>query len=223
MDGNGRWAGKRGLPRSAGHREGARVLKKIVRAADKIGVRYLTVYAFSTENWKRPKAEVDSLMELLMQYLKNAEEEIGGENIRIRVAGNINALSEEFRREIARVTRNTEKNSGLTLTIALNYGGRDEIANAAKRVAADVLHGNLWLDDINEEVFAKYLYFSGIPDPDLVIRPSGEMRLSNYLLWQSAYSEFWYDSILWPDFTEADLKRAVCDYQKRNRRFGGIG
>lgn len=222
MDGNGRWAGKRGLPRSAGHAEGARVLKKIVRAADKIGVKYITAYAFSTENWKRPKGEVDSLMELLMHYLKNAEQEIGGENIKIKVIGNINALSEEFRKEIARVTHNTEKNTGLTLFIALNYGGRDEIANAAKRIASDAVHGSLKLEDINEELFAKYLYTAGIPDPDLVIRPSGELRLSNYLLWQSAYAEFWYDSILWPDFSEVDLRRAVCDYQKRNRRYGGV-
>lgn len=222
MDGNGRWAGKRGLPRSAGHKEGARILKDIVRAADKIGVKYLTVYAFSTENWKRPENEVSSIMNLLMQYLKNAEKEIGGENVRIRVIGNVNALSEEFKKEVARVTYNTQKNDGLNLIIALNYGGRDEIVNAAKRIAADVLHGSLKPDAIDEKLFSGYLYTSGIPDPDLVIRPSGELRLSNYLLWQSAYSEFWYDNILWPDFREKDLIRAVYDYQKRNRRYGGL-
>lgn len=222
MDGNGRWATKRGMPRSAGHREGAKVLKKIVRAADKIGVKYLTVYAFSTENWKRPKDEVNSLMELLTYYLKNAEKEIGGENIRISVIGNINALSSELRAAIALVTGNTAKNTGINLIIALNYGGRDEIANAARRIASDAVHGTLKPDDINENLFGRYLYTAGIPDPDLVIRPSGELRLSNYLLWQTAYAEFWYDSILWPDFTEEDLRRAVMDYQKRNRRYGGL-
>lgn len=222
MDGNGRWATRRGLPRSAGHKEGARVLKDIVRAADKIGVKYLTVYAFSTENWRRPENEVDSLMNLLMQYLRNAEKEIGGENVRIRVIGNVNALSEEFRKEIARVTFNTQKNDGLNLVIALNYGGRDEIVNAAKRIAADVLHGSLKMDAIDEKLFSGYLYTSGIPDPDMIIRPSGEQRLSNFMLWESAYAEFWYDSILWPDFRGQDLERAIIEYQKRNRRYGGL-
>lgn len=222
MDGNGRWAKKRGLPRTVGHKEGANTLRKIVKACDRIGIRYLTVFAFSTENWRRPKSEVEALMSLLLEYLKNAEREIGGKNIRIRVIGSMQGLSEEIRQEIRRVTVNTAKNTGLNLIIALNYGGRDEIVQAVQKLAEDVRKGSLKPDGIDEQVLSSYLYTSDIPDPDLVIRPSGENRLSNFLLWQSAYSEFWYSSVLWPDFSESHLKQAISDYQQRNRRFGGV-
>lgn len=222
MDGNRRWAAKRRLPKSVGHREGANTLKKIVKAADELGIKYMTVYAFSTENWARPKDEVDILMSLLLEFLKNADREIAGKNIRIKVIGEVNELSEEIKREIARVTFNTSKNDGLTLVIALNYGSRSEITDAVKRIAADVKNGGLKASDINEQLLSGYLYTSGIPDPDLIIRPSGENRLSNFLLWQSSYSELWFSDILWPDFSKKELIQAIIDYQKRNRRFGGV-
>lgn len=222
MDGNGRWARRRGMPRSAGHKEGANTLRKIVTSCYNVGIKYLTVYAFSTENWTRPKSEVDSLMNLLFEYLKNADKEIGGKNIRIRVVGNVNGLPEKVRNEIARVTHKTQKNSGLNLIFALNYGGRDEITNAVKKIARDANNGKLKIDEINEQLVSSYMYTEGIPDPDLLIRPSGERRISNFLLWQCAYTEFWYSNILWPDFREDDLLKAIQDYQKRNRRYGGI-
>ncbi len=222
MDGNGRWAARRGLPRSAGHREGANTLKRTVKECNSLGIKYLTAYAFSTENWNRPKEEVDSLMSLLLEFLKNADRELSGQNIQIRIIGDTQGLSQEIRNEIARVIKNTSKNTGLTLVIALNYGSRSEIANAAARIARDVKQGRLDPDDINEKVFSDYLYTAGIPDPDLVIRPSGEQRLSNFLLWQSSYAEFWYSNILWPDFSKKDLFEALGEFQKRNRRFGGL-
>ncbi len=222
MDGNGRWAARRGLPRSAGHREGASTLKRTVKECNALGIKYLTAYAFSTENWNRPKEEVDSLMSLLLEFLKNAERELSGQNIQIRIIGDEQGLSQEIRNEIARVIKNTSKNTGLTLVIALNYGSRSEISNAAARIAHDVKQGRLDPKDINEKVFSNYLYTAGIPDPDLVIRPSGEQRLSNFLLWQSSYAEFWYSNILWPDFSKKDLFEALGEFQKRNRRFGGL-
>ncbi len=222
MDGNGRWASKRRLPRSAGHRAGAENLKKIVRASDAIGIKFLTVYAFSTENWNRPKDEVDGIMALLLEFLKNAEKEIGGSNVRIRVIGEKSNLSDEIKNEIDRVTENTKSNDGLTLIIALNYGGRNEITNALKKISASVKEGSLEPDDIDEDLISSNLYTIGIPDPDLIIRPSGENRISNFLLWQSSYSEFWFSDILWPDFSKNDLMSAIQDYQKRNRRFGGV-
>lgn len=222
MDGNGRWAARRGLPRSAGHREGANNLKRIVKECNALGIKYLTAYAFSTENWSRPKEEVDALMSLLLEFLKNADKELSGQNIRIRVIGDIQALSQEIRKETARVVEKTSKNTGLTLVIALNYGSRSEIANAAARIARDVKQGRLNPDNINEKMFSDYLYTAGIPDPDLVIRPSGEQRLSNFLLWQSSYAEFWYSNILWPDFSKKDLIEALGEFQRRNRRFGGL-
>lgn len=222
MDGNGRWAARRGLPRSAGHREGANTLKRTVKECNALGIKYLTAYAFSTENWNRPKDEVDSLMSLLLEFLKNADRELSGQNIQIRIIGDTQGLSQEIRNEIARVIKNTSKNTGLTLVIALNYGSRSEIANAAARIARDVKQGRVDPDDINEKVFSDYLYTAGIPDPDLVIRPSGEQRLSNFLLWQSSYAEFWYSNILWPDFSKKDLFEALGDFQKRSRRFGGL-
>lgn len=222
MDGNGRWASKKGLPRSVGHREGANALKRIVKYCDEIGIKYLTVYAFSTENWTRPKEEVESLMSLLLEFLKNADSELAGKNIRIKVIGESEGLTGEIKREIVRVTENTSKNSGLTLVIALNYGSRTEIANAAARIARDVKRGGIKPEEVNEKLLSNYLYTAGMPDPDLVIRPSGENRLSNFLLWQSSYSEFWYSNILWPDFSKKDLLEAIGEYQRRNRRFGGL-
>ena len=222
MDGNGRWAAKRGLPRSAGHREGANTLKRIVRASDEVGIKYLTVYAFSTENWTRPKNEVDALMSLLLEFLKNADREIAGKNIRILIIGDAAGLSEEIKREIARIKADTCRNTGLTLVIALNYGSRGEITEAIKQISREIKRGSLKPEDINEQLVSNHLYTSGIPDPDLIIRPSGESRLSNFLLWQASYAEFWYSDILWPDFTKNDLLQAISDYQRRNRRFGGI-
>ena len=222
MDGNGRWAARRGLPRSAGHREGANTLKRIVRISNDIGIKYMTVYAFSTENWTRPKDEVDALMSLLTDFLKNADNELSGQNIKIKIIGESYRLSDEIMKEIARVTENTKNNTGLTLVIALNYGSRMEIVNAAVRLSKDVKKGAIKPEDVNEELFSSYLYTAGIPDPDLVIRPSGENRLSNFLLWQSSYSEFWYSNILWPDFSKNDLIMAIEEFQKRDRRFGGL-
>ncbi|HOM01229.1 MAG TPA: isoprenyl transferase [Acetivibrio sp.] len=222
MDGNGRWAKKRALPRSVGHREGAKTLKEISTFCGEIGIKYLTVYAFSTENWKRPKSEVDALMSLLLDYLKNAETHIGGKNVRIQVIGDISVFDDNIKKEIDRVTKLTSKNSGLILNIALNYGSRDEIVHAAKRIAKEVAEGKINAGDIDEKVLNDRLYTAAIPDPDLLIRPGGEKRLSNFLLWQSAYTELWYTDVLWPDFKKEHILEAISDYQKRNRRFGGI-
>lgn len=222
MDGNGRWAKKRGLPRSIGHREGSRTLKEITTFCGEIGIKYLTVYAFSTENWKRPKNEVDSLMDLLLDYLKNAETQIGGKNVRIRTIGDTSALSKEIQKEIDRVTKLTAKNTGLVLNIALNYGSRDEIIHALKEIIKDIDKGKIRADDIKEEMISKKLYTGDIPDPDLLIRPGGEKRISNFLLWQAAYTEFWYTDVLWPDFKREHIMEAILEYQKRNRRYGGI-
>ncbi|HOQ36457.1 MAG TPA: isoprenyl transferase [Acetivibrio sp.] len=222
MDGNGRWARKRSLPRSVGHKEGAKTLKRITTFCGEIGIKYLTVYAFSTENWKRPKSEVDALMALLLEYLKNAETHIGGKDVRIKTIGDVSVFSDEIKKEIDRVTKLTGKNTGLELNIALNYGSRDEIVHAVKEIAREVAHGKIKTDDINEKMMIDKLYTSGVPDPDLLIRPGGEKRLSNFLLWQSAYTEFWYTDVLWPDFREEHIVEAILDYQNRNRRFGGI-
>jgi undecaprenyl diphosphate synthase len=222
MDGNGRWARKRGLPRMAGHREGANALKRIVEDCSNIGIRYITVYAFSTENWKRPKEEVDSIMQLLLEFLRKADQELAGKNVRIRVIGDISPLTDEIKSEISRVSKNTLNNDKIDLIIALNYGSKKEITDAAKSIAIEVANGRLKPDEIDENTITKYLYTSGIPDPDMVIRPSGELRLSNFLLWQSAYSEFWYSNILWPDFKRKNLIEALMEYQKRDRRFGGV-
>jgi len=222
MDGNGRWAKKRGLPRNTGHSEGSKTLKKIVEYAEKIGLNYLTVYAFSTENWSRPKNEVDGLLSLLKQYLQNADRDLAGKNTRIVITGDIDGLPEDIAVEARRVMKKTSINTGLQLNIALNYGGRQDILHAVKIIAGDVAEGKLKAEDINIELFSSKLYTYGCPDPDLIIRTSGEQRLSNFLLWQSAYSEFWYTNMLWPDFNEQEFSRAIADYQKRNRRFGGV-
>jgi len=222
MDGNGRWAKKRGLPRSAGHRMGAKTLEQITRDAGHLGVRYLTVYAFSTENWKRPADEVEALMKLLSEYLDDYKRLIGDEDIRVRIIGSYDGLDEEIIAKIKNIEEQTKNNSAITLNIALNYGGRDELVFAARKIAEQVKNGSLVPEDITEKLISENIYTNYMPDPDFIIRPSGEYRLSNFLLWQSAYSEFWYSDILWPDFTRDDLITAICDYQKRNRRFGGV-
>lgn len=222
MDGNGRWAKKRGLPRSAGHSAGAESLKKIVTEANKLGVKYVTVYAFSTENWKRPKEEVDYLMNLLMDYLINAEKTLAGENVVVRAIGSRKELSEEMRRQIKKTEEFTKNNTGVVLNIALNYGSRDEILNAIKNIYSDIEQGKLEIGDIDEEKFADYLYTAGQDEVDLLIRTSGEKRLSNFMLWQVSYAEMWFTHKLWPDFKPKDLRQAIYDYQNRGRRFGGV-
>ena len=220
MDGNGRWAKKRGLPRSAGHSAGAETLKKIVTECNNIGIKYITVYAFSTENWKRPKDEVDFLMDLLLDYLKNAEKTLAGENVVIRAIGSRAELTEEIREQIVKTENFTKNNNGIIMNIALNYGGREEIINGIKNAVSEL--GAEKISELDSNTFSEYLYTAGQPDPDLIIRTSGEQRLSNFLLWQSCYSEFWFTDKLWPDFSKNDLYDAIADYQHRGRRFGGV-
>ncbi|MDD6483400.1 MAG: isoprenyl transferase [Clostridiales bacterium] len=222
MDGNGRWAKKRGLPRSAGHKAGAESLKKIITEANKMGIKYATVYAFSTENWKRPKQEVDYLMDLLMDYLVNAEKTLAGENVVIRAIGSRAELSEEMQRQIIKTENFTKDNTGIVMNIALNYGGRDEILNAVRNISKDAASGSIKTEDIDQELFDRYLYTASQPDVDLLIRTSGEQRLSNFMLWQVSYAELWFTPKLWPDFKPKDLHKAVLDYQNRGRRFGGV-
>ncbi len=222
LDGNGRWAKKRGLPRSAGHSMGAKNLENVVRYLKDTSVRYLTVYAFSTENWKRPKDEVDDLMALLEKYLRNYDELLGGEDVRLKIIGRREGLSDTLIDLINEVEEKSKNRKQLTVNIALNYGGRQEICDAAKKIAEDVKSGKIDISDIDENLFNDYVYTKNIPDPDLIIRPSGEERLSNFLLWQCAYSEFWFSNVCWPDFTPDKLEGAVADFQKRSRRFGGV-
>lgn len=217
MDGNGRWAKKRGLPRSAGHVAGAKTFKSIARYCNKIGLKYLTVYAFSTENWRRPKDEVDGIMNLLRDYLKDAEN-FKGENIRLRFIGNIDVLDEDIKALVEKNEKMSEDATGLNLNIAVNYGGRDEITNAVKRIVESGINA----EDITEDTISANLYTANMPDPDFIIRPSGEYRLSNYLIWQSAYAEYWFSDVLWPDFKAKHLEKAIEDFNKRNRRFGGV-
>lgn len=222
-DGNRRWARERMLPVKAGHKEGAEIFKRVVRHAEKLGVRYITFYAFSTENWKRSETEVEALMSLMLGYLKNSEEEMGIDKgkLRIRVIGDRTALSEELQQEIARVEDETKDHTKITLNLAINYGGRDEITKAVRKIAADVKDGNLAPEDIKEETIGMNLYTGDTPDPDLLIRTSGEERISNYLLWQLAYSEFYFTEKYWPDFHEEELEEAIREYSKRQRRYGG--
>lgn len=222
MDGNGRWAKKRGLPRQAGHNYGAQTFRKITKYCEKRGVRYLTVYAFSTENWKRPQEEVDGIMKLFREYLKESLADFTKENIRTRFIGDMTPLSPDIRQLIAEAEEETKEKTGMVLNIAINYGGREEITHAARSLARDVAEGRLSPDDITEELLASRLYTAGQPDPDLILRPSGEYRTSNFMLWQSAYSEYLFMDILWPDFKPEDLDRALDEYARRNRRFGGI-
>ena len=222
MDGNGRWAKRRGLPRSAGHKAGSETVKKIVREAARLGVKYMTVYAFSTENWKRPEQEVGTLMNLLLNYLRDAEKIMQGDNIRLRMIGSMDGLSPEIQAEINRVMELTKNNDGLIWNIALNYGGREEITHAARELAQMAKSGEIEIDDIDEKMLESHLYTAGQPEVDLLIRTSGEQRLSNFMLWQVSYAEFWYTNKHWPDFTEADLRQAIIDFQGRGRRFGGV-
>lgn len=221
MDGNGRWAKKRGLPRSVGHKAGADTLKKIVEYCDSIGVQALTAYAFSTENWSRPKEEVDALMDLLYDYLANADKNLAGKNSVIRVVGNIAGLPERIRDKIGYAEEISKNNTGLILNLAVNYGGREEITHAARELARQVQSGQLQPEDITEDSISRMLYTSHVPDPDVIIRPSGELRLSNFMLWQAAYSEFWYSNINWPDFSPRDIDKMIADFQHRDRRYGG--
>ena len=222
MDGNGRWAKKRGLPRSSGHAAGAKTFERIVEDAGNIGIKVVTVYAFSTENWNRPKDEVNALMALLEDYLDHGLERLANRDVKIHFIGDMSAFSDEFQKKLCHMEKTTCNNSGLLLNVALNYGGRNEITNAVKIISEKVTEGKLSCEDITEETISLHLYTSGQVDPDLIIRPSGEYRLSNFLLWQSAYSEFWFSNCLWPDFTKEDLLESISDYQKRNRRFGGV-
>lgn len=222
MDGNGRWAKKRFLPRTAGHREGVERVSEIVEAASDLNVQCLSLYAFSTENWKRPKEEIDALMNLLILYINRELDRIHKNNIRMRVMGDVSKLPKNVAEKVQMAIEKTKDNTGMVLNIGLNYGGRDEIVRAVKNILADVKRGKLKEEDINSDMFSKYLYTSELPDPDLLIRPSGELRLSNFMLYQVAYTEFWFSEIYWPDFKPKNLYEAIIDYQKRDRRFGGI-
>ena len=222
MDGNGRWAKRRGLPRSAGHQAGAETLKRIVTECNKMGIKYITVYAFSTENWKRPKDEVDFLMNLLMSYLLDAERTLAGENVRIRAIGSRAELSEEMQEQIKKTEAFTSKNDGIVMNIALNYGSREELVQAVRNISEKVKNGEMNADDIDADAISKELYTGGQPDPDLIIRTSNEQRLSNFMMWQASYSEFYFTKRLWPDFSVKDLHEAIIVYQSRNRRYGGV-
>ena len=222
MDGNGRWAKDHNLPRALGHKAGVEAIRRIVKECNNLGVKYLTLYAFSTENWNRPMQEIDSLMKLLVEYLKNEFEELNNNDVVINSIGNISKLPRICRIELANAYEKTKNNKGLILNLALNYGGRNEIVDAVKQISLDLISKKINKDEITEDLFSKYMYTREMPDPDLIIRPSGELRLSNFLLWQSAYSEFWFSDINWPDFHEKELKLAIRDYQKRDRRFGKV-
>jgi len=222
MDGNGRWARRRGLPRSAGHRAGAKTIKKLVEDCDNIGLRYMTAYAFSTENWKRPADEVDNLMNLIREFLDYTDDEFKDTNVRIRFIGFRHRLAPDIVEKIEKTEKRTANKKGLNFNIALDYGSRAEITNAARIIASECIEGKLNPEDIDEKVIERHLFTAGIPDPDLVIRSSGEKRMSNYLLWQSSYSELWFSDVLWPDFRLRHLLKAVKEYNGRNRRFGGL-
>ena len=221
MDGNGRWAKKRGMPRPMGHRAGSETFRRIATYCRQIGVQYLTVYAFSTENWKRAEDEVSAIMGLLKKYLLEALESMERERIRICFFGDLSRLSPELQTLAAQAMEKSRHYTGCQVNLCLNYGGRDEILRAARAFAEDCLEGRCAPDALTEQRFETYLYSAGIPDPDLIIRPSGEIRISNFLLWQSAYAEYYFTDILWPDFTPEELEKAIASYQTRSRRFGG--
>ncbi|MDD7334249.1 MAG: isoprenyl transferase [Lachnospiraceae bacterium] len=222
LDGNGRWAKSKGMPRNYGHTMGARNVETVCQAAEELGIKYLTLYAFSTENWNRPQTEVDALMKLLESYLKNCVKTADKNHMRVRIIGEISRLSETFQEKIRQLEESSAKNTGLNLTIAINYGSRDEMLRAMKHMFADCASGKLNAQAIDEACFSSYLDTRDIPDPDLLIRTSGEQRLSNYLLWQLAYSEFYFTDVPWPDFHKKELEEAIAAYNKRERRFGGI-
>ena len=221
MDGNGRWAKRRGLPRTMGHRQGAKAVEPIIRRCLELGVSSLSLYAFSTENWSRPASEVDAIMNLLREMLHSADQ-YRRENVRLRVIGDRSALAPDLLREIESAERESAGRTGMTVNMAINYGGREEIARAARLLAEQVKDGTLSPEEIGEKQVAAALYTAGQPELDLLIRPSGEKRISNFLLWQCAYAEFVFMDILWPDFTPADLDAAIEEYRRRHRRFGGI-
>ena len=221
LDGNGRWAKKRGLPRTAGHAVGAETFRKIATYCKDIGVQYLTVYAFSTENWRRPQEEVSTIMKLLGNYLQEAIDTMEKEHIRLKIFGDTAALSAELRAMVERTEEISRRYEGIQANICLNYGGRDEILHAARRYAEDYAAGKADAE-LTEEGFASYLYSAGVPDPDLLIRPGGEQRISNFLLWQCAYAEFYFTDVLWPDFTPEELDRAIAAFNSRDRRYGRV-
>ncbi|MGN1386995.1 MAG: isoprenyl transferase [Bacillus sp. (in: firmicutes)] len=222
MDGNGRWAKKRSLPRIAGHREGIKTLRKTTKLANEIGVKALTVYAFSTENWKRPEKEVAFLMKAPIEFLDTFLPELIDENVKVNIMGETEALPPYTRRAVEKAMKDTEHNDGLLLNLAFNYGSRAEIIQAVEKIAHDARTGKLQQEEISEELFSSYLMTSQIGDPDLLIRTSGEIRLSNFMLWQLAYTEFWFTDVLWPDFSEKEFLEAIEVYQNRSRRYGGL-
>ncbi|MDB6030849.1 MAG: Isoprenyl transferase [Verrucomicrobiales bacterium] len=222
MDGNGRWAKQRGLPRVEGHRHGAESVRAVVRAAGEVGIKFLTLYAFSVENWSRPKDEVDALMNYLARFLKAEVSELQKYNVRLEAIGQIYRLPEFVQEQLRKTTAALSKNNGLTLILALSYGGRTEIVEAVRRIASEAQQGKLDPGEINEQVIAQHLYTQHIPDPDLLIRTSGEMRVSNFLLWQISYTEFVVTQTLWPDFRKAQLFEALEEYARRQRRFGAV-
>lgn len=221
MDGNGRWAKQKGLKHIEGHKEGAKAVRKAIEASKKLGIKYLTLYAFSTENWKRPPDEVKGLMSLLRSFLDENLDKIHKEGIKLRVIGRIQQIPFPTRRKLLNAVKLTENNKSGTLVLALSYGGRAEIIDAVKKIAGDISEKKLKVEKLDEETFSNYLYAPDIPDPDLMIRTSGEMRISNFLLWQLSYSELYITDVLWPDFDENEFKKAIDDYYGRNRRFGG--
>ena len=222
LDGNGRWAKAKGMPRNYGHAQGSKNVERICEEAWRMGIKYLTVYAFSTENWSRPEGEVAALMTLLRNYMKTCLKTAAKNDMKIRVIGDIAPLDEDIKNRIRELEAATVNNGGLNFTIALNYGSRDEMTRAVKKMAKDCAEGKLDPEQIDESVFESYLDTHGIPDPDLMIRTSGEQRLSNYLLWQLAYSEFYFTDVPWPDFTKEELAKAIEEYNHRHRRFGGV-
>lgn len=221
MDGNGRWATRHGLPRLAGHRAGAKALRETILAATELGIGYLTVYSFSSENWRRPRDEVSGLMRLFVEVLERELDSLQRTNVRLRVLGRPEGMPDATLASFRRAEQRTAANDGLVLIVALNYGGRQELADAARALALDAAAGRLDPDSIDETALGAHLYLPDVPDPELVIRTSGELRVSNFLLWQIAYSELWITAVLWPDFSRHDLLRAVVDFQRRDRRFGG--
>ena len=221
LDGNGRWAKKRGMPRTAGHLAGSENFRKIATYCKNIGIEYLTVYAFSTENWKRPEDEVKAIMKLLDKYLREAISTMEEEKLKMKVFGDVSGLSPELQALVEKTNEISQRYEGFQANICLNYGGRDEIINAAKRYARDLAEGKADAE-LSEEAFGQYMYSAGIPDPDLLIRPGGEQRISNFLLWQCAYSEFYFTDVLWPDFTSKELDKAIAEFKNRDRRYGGV-
>lgn len=222
LDGNGRWAKAKGMPRNYGHAQGSKNVERICEEAYRMGVKYLTVYAFSTENWNRPKDEVDALMKLLRNYMKTCLKTAAKNDMRVRVIGDKAGLDEDIRTRIEELEEATKNNGGLNFQIALNYGSRDEIVRAIRKIAEDCQEGKIKAEAIDEKMFEQYLDTHGIPDPDLMIRTSGELRLSNYLLWQLAYTEFYFTDVPWPDFTKEELSKAIEQYNRRDRRYGGV-